>query len=176
MEEAPVTALQFFAGLILPVSLVAIVLGLFATAVGAFAAARPRRALAQSESENSGAGVPQGLISEPQSSAVERIAVGIFAAMSLLAVVVAIRSTNGSRFPSVPIVSILLFVALLSLALPAILWKTRLRFVGEGLALIAVAAVAILGVWSIGVFVLPLVVLMMWTCLQHLRRAVDSSL
>jgi hypothetical protein len=61
-------------------------------------------------------------------------------------------------------------VSLLLLALPAIFWETRVRWVLEGFALVALGAAAILGMWSIGFLFLPLLVPMVWVCIQHLRE------
>jgi hypothetical protein len=69
-----------------------------------------------------------------------------------------------------------LAVSLLLLALPALFWETRFRWVAEGFALMALGTTAILGMWSFGFLFLPLVVLMAWVCIEHLLEISRSFL
>lgn len=107
-----------------------------------------------------------------KSSVVERILVGICAVISLLALVVAYRSirVDGVTLRGYRALSVLLVVSLILSGLPAILWKTRLRWAAEGLASIALAVAAVIGAFSIGIFFLPLLALMTWICIRHLRE------
>ncbi|MEO8910558.1 MAG: hypothetical protein ABI408_10090 [Gemmatimonadaceae bacterium] len=162
MEEAAVAVLQFFARLIWPIGLVAIVFGILSAGVAAFASA----------SKNG-----RGNVALTQSSILERIVVWFCAVVSLLALVVVIQTIRFSpmSMPTFSTLSVLLAIALLLLALPALLWRTRLRWMAEGFALIGLAGSAILGMWSIGVFFLPPLALMLWVCIQHVG-AVASAL
>jgi len=117
------------------------------------------------------AGTDRGRSIPMKSSVLERAVVGICAAISLLALIVAIQALrlDGVTLRSYRMLSVVLIVSLILLGLPAILWKTPLRWAAEGLASIALAVGAVIGVFSIGGLFLPLLVLMTWICIQHLR-------
>ena len=99
----------------------------------------------------------------------EKIAVtlcGGVAVIGLVAVVQIIRYGQGSQ--PYRLLPILFAGALLILSLPAVLWRTRLRLLGEGVATIALAVASFLTGFSIGLLFVPLVLLMTWVCLRHL--------
>ena len=108
---------------------------------------------------------------------VERIAVGLCTPISLLGLVAAVQTVRlrtPSDGPYRPL-SVLVVLATIMMGLPAIFWKTRLRFAAEGLATIALAVASVLTAASIGFLFVPLTVLMIWTCVQHLRDVDNSS-
>jgi hypothetical protein len=150
--------IQFLVRLVFPIGLIAIGLGVLTVGVTGVAAAREKRGNAE--------------IRVQSSSMIERVVVGICAAVSSLGLVAAVQIIRLSRIsrPAFPPLGVLFAATLLVLALPAILWDTQFRKVTEGLALIALGAAAILGMWSIGFLFLPLVVAMAWVCVRHLRE------
>jgi hypothetical protein len=158
MEEASVDPVQFLVGLVWPVGLIAIGLGVLTVGATGVAAALAKH---------------RNVPVRPQSSSMlERIVVGVCAAVSSLGLVAAVQIIRLSRvsLPRFPLLGVLFAVSLLLLALPAVLWETRLRWVAEGFALVALGTSAILGMWSIGFLFLPLVLPMVWVCIQHLRE------
>ena len=154
MEEVAVDVIAFLVRLILLVAI-----GAGALTIGS-GIARGRAANA------SGRSIPM------KGSLVERAGVGICAVISLLGLVVAIQTIrlDGVTLRGYRTLSVLLVVSLILSGLPAILWKTGLRWAAEGLACIALVIVAVIGMFSIGVFLLPLLVLMTWICIRHLRE------
>jgi hypothetical protein len=108
---------------------------------------------------------------------VERIAVGLCAPLPILGLIVIVHSI-GWRTPGSPFFlrwpEKVAVVATLVLGLPAILWTTRLRIAAEGLATIALGVVSVLTGMSIGILFVPLTVLMIWTCVRHLRDIAQS--
>ena len=164
MEEASVDAIQFLVLSVWPIGLIAIGLGVLTVGFTGFAAGRAKSA--------------NGETGLPSSSTVERIVVGLCAAASSLGLVVAVQIIRLSRvsLPRFPLTGVLLAASLLLLALPALLWETRFRWVAEGFALMALGTTAILGMWSIGFLFLPLLVPMVWVCSQHLLEIGHSFL
>ena len=158
MEEASVDTIQFLVLSVWPVGLIAIGLGVLTVGFTGFAAARAKGADDETRL--------------PPSSTVERIVVGLCVAVSSLGLVVTVQIIRFSRvsLPRFPVLGVLFAVSLLLLALPAVFWETRFRWVAEGFALVALGTTAILGMWSIGFLFLPLLVLMAWVCIQHLRE------
>jgi hypothetical protein len=154
MEEASLGAFAFLIQVIL---LAAIGAGVVTIVVAGFAKYRPATV-----------GGPTTL---PESSFLERSTVGVCALISLLSLVVAVQSIrlDGATLRGRWRLSVLLVVAIILSGLPAILWKTRLRWPAEGIASIALAVAAVLSMFSIGLFFVPLVVLMTWICIQHVR-------
>ncbi|HVS60633.1 MAG TPA: hypothetical protein VHE82_08090 [Gemmatimonadaceae bacterium] len=155
MEEAAVATLAFLFRLIL---LVAVGAGVLTLGLTGFARRR---------SENAG-----GQTIPVKSSVIERTAMGVSAVISLLALVVAIQTIrlSGVDLRAYRPLSVLFVVSTILLGLPAVLWKTRLRWAAEGFASIALVVVAVLSVFSIGFLFLPLLVLMTWICIQHLHE------
>jgi hypothetical protein len=162
MEEASVDTIDFLVRSVWPIGLIAIGLGILTVGFAGFATSRAKSA--------------DGEIGLPPSSMGERIIVGLCAAASSLGLVVAVQIIRLSRvsLPRFPVLGVLLAVSLLLLALPAVLWETRFRWVAEGFALVALGTTAILGMWSIGFLFLPLLVPMAWVCIQHLRQMSKS--
>jgi hypothetical protein len=158
MEEASVDAIQFLIRSVFPIGAIAIALGVLTVGLAGFATGRANSA--------------DGETGMPSSSPVERVVVGLCAAASSLGLVVAIQIIRLSRvsLPRFPLLGVLFAVSLLLLGLPAVFWETRFRWVAEGFALAALGAAAILGMWSIGFLFLPLLVPMVWVCIQHLRE------
>jgi hypothetical protein len=164
MEEASLDTMQFLVLSIWPIGLTAIGLGVLTIGFTGFAAGRARKA--------------DGETGLPSSSTIERIVVGLCAAASSLGLVVAVQIVRLSRvsLPRFPITGVLLAVSLLLLVLPALFWETRFRWVAEGFALVTLGTTAMLLMWSIGFLFLPLLLLMVWVCLQHLRTIGHSFL
>jgi len=164
MKEASVDTIQFLVLSVWPIGFSAISLGVLTVGFTGFAASRAKSANAKT-----------GL---PSSSTVERIVVGLCAAASSLGLVAAFQIVRLSRvsLPRFPLTGLLLAVSLLLLALPALFWETRFRWVAEGFALMALGTTAILGMWSFGFLFLPLVVLMAWVCIEHLLEISRSFL
>lgn len=168
MEEAAVAVVGVLFRLLFPVSGIAVCAGIVTLGVAIFPPKRVR--------------VGRRIFLDgppPRNPApiVERIAVGLCAPLPILGLIVIVRSV-GWRTPGAPLFfwppALLLVVATLVLGLPAILWKTRLRIAAEGLATIALAVVSVLTGMSIGILFVPLTVLMIWTCVQHLRDIAQS--
>jgi len=156
MEEASVDTFELLVRSVWPVGLIAIGVGVVTVGFSGFATVRAKNA--------------SGEAAQPSSSTVERIVVGLCAAASSLGLVVAFQIIRLSfvSLPRFPPLGVLFAVSLLVLALPGVLWETRFRWVAEGFALVALGTTAILGMWSIGFLFLPLLVPMVWVCIQHL--------
>ena len=158
MEEAAIATVQFLVRLLFPIALVAIGIGVLTIGFSGLA----RRRLEHVGERNF----------LPRSSAVEGAVVGVCAAISFIALVVAVQTVrlNGGGPPPYQPLSVLVVVSAMLLGLPALLWKTRLRWAAEGIACIALAVTAVLCGFSIGFLFVPLLVLMIWICIQHLRE------
>jgi hypothetical protein len=84
------------------------------------------------------------------------------------------NAIRGNRFTN-PLSAVFLgFVLLLSL--PALMWRSHWRVPAEGLATIALSGVAVLSGFSIGFMFVPLLVAMLWICIQHLRADAKPAL
>lgn len=156
MKESSVNTLQFLVLSVWPIGLGAISLGALTVGLTGFASSRATSADAKR--------------ALPSSSTLERFVVGFCAASSALGLVVAFQLIRLSRvsIPRFPVTGVLLAVSLLLLALPALFWGTRFRWVAEGFALVTLGTTAILGVWSFGFLFLPLLVVMAGVCIEHL--------
>jgi hypothetical protein len=159
MEEAAVTIMGSLAQAIVPSALLGAIVGVAAIVIALFALRR-REDLAQVKRE-SREGEP-----EPISEKVAVTSCAVVAAFGLIAVtrVLQYRPDNPGYLP----VSVAFAFALVSLVLPALLWRTRLLLLGEGLATIALAVATFLTGFSIGLLFVPLVLLMTWVCLRHI--------
>jgi len=166
MENAAIEAARFLVRLIFPIGLIAVCVGLVTLGAAVFPPKRVR----------TGGRIFAGPLLGNRASMVERIAVGICGLIGLLGLVIAVQTVR-LRTPSDPpywSLSVLLVVATIVMGLPAILWKTPLRWAAEGLATIALAVAAGLTGFSIGFAFIPLMVAMIWVCVQHLRD-IDKS-
>ena len=152
MEEGAVRFTQFLTVLDLPVSLLGI-------AVGLFAAVRL---------------IPRGLLPDLAGGGfVERLAVGLCAGVAVLGILGTIETflTRTRDFP--PLAAVFVVVIILS-GLPAVVWKSPWRGTAEGVATMSIATAAILSGFSIGFLFVPLVILMIWVCVLHLRVSLRS--
>ena len=167
MENAAIEGARFLVRLIFPIGLLAVCVGLVTLGAALFPPKKVR---------TGGRIFFGGLLRGNRSSRVERIAVGICAAIALLGLVIAVQTIR-LRAPSDPpywSLSVLLVGATIVMGPPAILWKTPLRWAAEGLATVALAVASALTGFSIGFAFVPLTVLMIWVCIQHLRD-IDKS-
>jgi hypothetical protein len=159
MEEVAVTIMQSLARAIIPSAVLAAIVGVAAIVTALFAL-RDARGFPQAKR-----GPEEG---EPKPMS-EKVAVTLCALVAVLGVVAVGRiiqyRPDDSGYLSV---SVLFAIALLALAFPALLWRTRLLLLGEGVAAIALAVVSFLTGFSIGILFVPLVLLMAWVCLRHL--------
>ena len=102
---------------------------------------------------------------------VERLGVGLCVAVAALGLFGFGETTVRRGVALTPLAA--LFTAMIFLlAAPGMLWRTRWRGVGEGVATISISAAAILAGFSIGFLFVPLVMLMIWICSQALRKEV----
>ena len=98
----------------------------------------------------------------------ERVGVGLCAAVAALGLFGFGEISVRSGAPLTPLAA--LFTAMIFLlAAPGMLWRTRWRGVGEGVATIAISVAAILSGFTMGFLLEPLVILMIWICIQALR-------
>lgn len=148
MEEGAVGVARFLAVLDLPVSLVAIVVGLV-TAIRMIP-------------------VP-GTLPVADLGLVERIAVGLCAGVAVLGLLGLLETVLTKR-PDFPPLAMLFAASILGCGWPALAWKSRWRGVAEGAATVFIAVAAILSGFSIGFMFVPLVALMIWVCVLRLFR------
>lgn len=154
MEEGAVKLAQFLAVLDLPV-------GILGIAVGLFAALRLS---------------PRGELPDLSSGGLlERIAVGLCAGVAVLGLI-GTMETLLARRPDFPPLAVTFVVAVILSGLPAVVWRSRWRGAAEGVATISIATAAILSGFSIGFLFVPLVILMIWVCVLHLRVALGSPM
>jgi len=152
MEEGAVKLAQFLAVLDLPV-------GILGIAVGLFAALRLS---------------PRGGLPDLSSGRLlERIAVGLCGGVAVLGLI-GTMETLLTRRPDFPPLAVTFVLAVILSGLPAVVWRSRWRGAAEGVATISIATAAILSGFSIGFLFVPLVVLMIWVCVLHLRVALRS--
>jgi ribose/xylose/arabinose/galactoside ABC-type transport system permease subunit len=150
MEEGAVKLAQFLAVLDLPVGILGIAVGLFTT----FRLSRRSPDLSHG-----------GLL--------ERIAVGLCGGVAVLGLI-GTMETLLARRPDFPPLAVTFVVAVILSGLPAVVWRSRWRGAAEGVATISIATAAILSGFSIGFLFVPLVILMIWVCVLHLRVALRS--
>jgi hypothetical protein len=162
MEESAVVVARLFTRLIMPIGAIAFIVGVLTIVkgFGGFSGAHnPELAAAGS--------APAGPAREG-SSLLERVAAGLCGTLAVVLVLLlgvnAAQSGIGASFwPAI------LLVMFLLLGAPAILGNTRYRMVGEGIATVAIAGMAIVTGFSIGFLFVPIVVLMIWLCILQLR-------
>ena len=160
MEESALTVTVFLTSLIIPISLGAVILGILTVAKGLGGFRIPQDAeLAVVGTESTGG---QG------NFLLERVAAGLCATVGV--VLILVLGVNMGRSGRASPWTAVLLVLILLLPTPAILWNTRYRVVGEGIATIAIAGTAILTGFSIGFLFVPVIVLMIWLCITLLRR------
>jgi hypothetical protein len=151
MEEGALGVARFMQFLVLPVGVAGIVVGLF-TAI---------RFLLRNPRTRHDAGV------------LEALSVGLCGGVAALGILGLIESFRSVR-PDFPPLAAAFTVAVLFCGLPAILWKSRWRVVGEGIGTVSLSVASILSGFSIGFLLVPLVLLMIWVCYARLRAAYRS--
>jgi hypothetical protein len=161
MEVGALTVTRFLTRLIMPIGAGAVVLGLLTIvkALGGFGSLKPLGSDARGEEPAASPSV--------NSSILEQVAVGLCGTLALvlvllLAVNAGRSGISGSLWPAA------LLVMSLLLGAPAALWNTRYRVAGEGIATISIAGIAIVTGFSIGFLFVPLVLLMIWLCINQL--------
>lgn len=169
MEEFGLTITLTLTRLIMPVSFVAITVGLILFGVTIRRAGRS--GLPHQSAAEDGKYVQAKAV---ESSALERIAVGICGVVAVAGLVASITNEI-RRNPVVHPAFFLVLGLFLLLAAPALAWRTSKRVAAEALGTVALAVVTFLSGFSIGFLFVPLVVFMTWVCVQHLRTSrVDS--
>jgi hypothetical protein len=155
----------FLTGLIIPIGLVAAVLGILTIVKGMGGFGNPRHSDVADKQELAASG-------RLGSSLLERVAAG-FCLTAAVALVLVLGVNVGRSGRASPWTAFLLLMILL-LPAPTILWNTRYRVASEGIATIAIAVIAILAGFSIGFLFVPIVVLMIWLCINQLRSSNHS--
>jgi hypothetical protein len=102
------------------------------------------------------------------SSALERISVSLCTFVALIGAITIVMNVIRRNPIANPLFPLFLGFALL-LSVPALTWRSRWRVPAEAVATIALSGVAVLSGFSIGFVFVPLLVAMMWVCIQHLR-------
>jgi hypothetical protein len=159
MEERTLAVTVFLTRLIIPIGLGAGVLGILTIMRGLGGFGNPRHPDLPAIREPA----PSGRSS---SSLLERVAVGLCAAAAVLILLLVVNADRSGR--ASPWTAVLLLMSLL-LTAPIILWNSRYRVASEGIATIAIAVIGILTGFSIGFLFVPIVVLMIWLCINQLR-------
>ena len=113
-----------------------------------------------------------------EGSVLERVAVGLGGAVAVVLVLglgVVIAWTHPQWRD---LIGFLLMMAICApLVAPMILWNTRFRAAGEGIATMAIAMISIFAQLSagygpmVGFLLAPVVALLVWVCIAQLRRA-----
>jgi hypothetical protein len=117
-----------------------------------------------------------------RSSAIEPFVVAILGLLPVIVIVTILAGiARGSRGPmrmtgTDSLIVFLIVIAACLVAAPAFLWRTRFRLIAEGVATVALSALALVGAWSIGILFLPLVAAMIWVCGFHLWRSMNRRL
>jgi hypothetical protein len=163
--------MTFFTSLSMAISLVAWFAGFFTTCKGIRGFRRPDVKLFVP-------GYDPRAFERWEGSNLERVAVGLCGALGVVLVLgLAVAVGRGRQQPSLWIGIILMTPNCLLLGTPLVLWNTRYRAAGEGIATMAIAIIssfALLSAESIlilGYLVMPLVALMIWLCVAQLRRS-----
>lgn len=165
MEERTVAVTVFLTGLIIPIGLGAAVLGILTIVRGMGGLGNPRHPDLAGKRELAASG-PSG------SSLLERVAAGLCATAAV--VLILVLGVNVGRSGRASPWTVFLLLMILLLPAPVILWNTRFRVASEGIATIAIAAIAILTGFSIGFLFVPVVVLMILLCISQLRQSKPS--
>lgn len=128
-----------------------------------------------------------------EGSILERVAAGLCGTLGVVLVLgLAVAIGRVRQEPGVWSGFVLMMVICLLLVAPLVLWNTRYRAAGEGIATMAIAMISSFALLSaestliLRYLLVPLVALMIWLCVAQLRRAnhpwettgsrVDSSL
>jgi hypothetical protein len=113
-----------------------------------------------------------------EGSILERVAAALCGTLGVVLVIgLAVGMGRTRQQPGVWIGFVLMMAICLLLVAPLVLWNTRYRAAGEGIATMAIAMIssfALLSAESIlilGYLLVPLVALMIWLCVAQLRRA-----
>jgi hypothetical protein len=164
MESSALAISEFVTRLIIPIGVVAAVLGLLVTVQGL-------RNLWNSERrESAGAGSEPVVSWRDGSSLLERVAASLCGTLAVVLVLL-IGVNMGWTGVSLNRWTATLLGMIALLTAPALLWRTRYRKVGEGIGTVAIAGIAVLTGFSIGFVFVPLVGLMIWLCVRQLWRS-----
>jgi cytochrome bd-type quinol oxidase subunit 2 len=166
MEAAPVGAIQYLVRAIAPIAVIAACVGLVTIGSALLALYGGRGSSPEDRSREA----------QEAGSAMEKIAAivcALLAVLGLVSVVQLFRYREAT--PGFPTLAVVFSVALLTLSLPALLWKTRARLLGEGIATIGVAVASFVSAFSIGVLFIPVVMLMIWECGWHLFNEIERA-
>jgi hypothetical protein len=113
-----------------------------------------------------------------EGSLIERVAVGSCGALGAVLILgLAVAFGRARQQPGVWIGFLLMMSICLLLGTPLVLWNTRYRAAGEGIATMAIAMISSFALLSaeslliVGYLMTPLVALMIWLCVAQLRRA-----
>ena len=160
MEERTVAVTVFLTGLIIPIGLGAAVLGILTIVRGMGGFGNPRHPGLADKRE-----LPASARSG--SSLLERVAAGL--CLTAAVVLILVLGVNVGRSGRASPWTAFLLLMILLLTTPTILWNSRYRVASEGVATMAIAVIAILTGFSIGFLFVPIVVLMIWLCINQLR-------
>jgi hypothetical protein len=97
------------------------------------------------------------------------MAVAVLGALGILLTIL-------KRQPPPTVLATVFAVLVLVTALPALLWNSRWRRSAEGVATAALATDAILAGFSIGPLLVPLVLLMIWVCVERIRETWNTPI
>lgn len=163
MEQLWMTVARTLNVVRVPLCLAAALLGLILLGMSL---ARRRRESRPHDSSPSEGPEPQRL----GSSLVERLAVGICAAIALAGITAIV--VQAIRRPSLwhPV----LLVLYVFLGAPALLWRTTWRLSAEASATVMLAALTFITGFSIGFLIVPPLALMMWVCFRHLSAQSET--
>lgn len=113
-----------------------------------------------------------------EGSFLERVAVGLGGAVGVVLVLGLAAAIGWTRPQPRDLIGFLLMMAVcLPLVAPVVLWNTRYRAAGEGIATMAIATISIFAQLSagygsmLGSVLVPVVALLVWLCIAQLRRA-----
>jgi hypothetical protein len=103
------------------------------------------------------------------SSTLQRVPVFLSAAVAVVALSVLV-TTEIRRAPNFNPWGLVVFSLLLLMGAPVVFWRSRWQLAAVGVATVAIALMAFITGFSIGVLFVPLVLAMVLVCFSHLRR------